>query len=249
MVSLLGQDALSIHEVLAIQGVLEGQWREALVEKDWEALFDIATTGAGVVTGMGTAFRGEEFGLCRLGATRESSEKGSKHSTDPHLAVAFYGKLKCSTGGRRMYVLPLALESESGILYKRWLYRLFFVYNHLGVKEGPLFRKSADSSESATIRDLDVGFHQVLKRVQEEKPDLIPPDIDVTRKYSVYRSLRRGAQSQAVNKNTPEATRNLIGRWKQQERAGLKDASLPMPEHYSDVRVLLPAFIVYSRRQ
>jgi len=51
--------ALSIHEVLTIQGVLEGQWREALVEKDWEALFDIATTGAVVVTGMGTAFRGE----------------------------------------------------------------------------------------------------------------------------------------------------------------------------------------------
>jgi len=105
------------------------------------------------------------------------------------------------------------------------------------------------ATEPATISELDELFHDALEALSVRRPDLITPGTDISYWFSIYRSLRRGAQSQAINQGTRQDIRNLIARWRAEENAGYKDASLPMPEHYTDLVVALPAFIRYSEQQ
>jgi hypothetical protein len=53
-------------------------------------------------------------------------------------------------------------------------------------------------------------IHKALKIVQLEKPDLIPPETDVTVMYGVFRSLRRGSLSRATEEGLKGTDLDMI---------------------------------------
>lgn len=240
--------AVTMPQMIFLQGLLEERWTAANLAKDEVALFECASLGSLLVVGFGTAFRGEEFGLVRLRSTRENTAKGLNQRTTPHAVVGFAGRLKGISGPPRNYTLPLAIKSDSGVLYKIWLLRLLGLYSRHGVEDGPLFRTHWNSKNAATISQLDVPFRNALKDMQEARPDLLSSDVDVDVWYSVFRSLRRAAHTQAVNQNTPKATRELIARWNTVEKAKNRAPSLGMPEHYIDLLAALGAYLIYSQK-
>jgi hypothetical protein len=85
------------------------------------------------------------------------------------------------------------------------------------MESGLLFRvwagKRGNKTKRATIADLDVEFHKLLRRVQKKCPSLIPDSVDIGEEYSVYRALRRGATSQAQNVVIPKEVIEANNRW------------------------------------
>jgi hypothetical protein len=141
--------------------------------------------------------------------------------------------------------LPIPFVSNSGIQYERWFCRSFSLYGAAGVAHGPLFRTSVSSPDAATTCELDVLLQEALESVRFRRRDLF--DGDGVENISFYRSMRSGAHSQARNRKTPEDYRNLIARWRTEDRAGQKDPSLAMPEHYTDVAAAVEAMIFYPQ--
>lgn len=240
--------AITMPQMLYLQEMMEQKWHVANRAADAKAVFECATLGALLCVGFGTAFRGEEFGLCKVHSTRTHSAQGLAQEKDKHVVVGFTGRLKGLKGPPKNYTLPLALTSDSGIEYRRWLIRLLGVYEGHGVTQGALFRKHWTSKNAATISQLDALFRDALKLMQRSRPDLLSQDVEVDVWYSTYRSLRRAAHTQAVNMNIPKATRELIARWNTVENARNRDPTLGMPEHYVDLLAALVTFLVYSQK-
>ena len=95
--------------------------------------------------------------------------------------------------------MPLVAVTASEIINGLWSGRVIDLYDAAGIVRGPVFRVStkAGSSRRAKISELDPLFHDVLRRVQVLRPDLILRDTDVAVDFSMQRSLRRGSNTQA----------------------------------------------------
>jgi hypothetical protein len=93
---------------------------------------------------------------------------------------------------------------------------------------------------------LDPYFHAILGKVQERYPETIPPNVEVMTEFSLRRSLRRGATSQARNQKVPEAVINANNRWRAWEKAKGSAPGGSMLETYTDARANLPARLEFS---
>ena len=85
--------------------------------------------------------------------------------------------------------IVLAPCTKSGVNNQVWMYCLLGIYQESCIAKGPLFRATVNDQRLATIKELDILFHQYLVMVQEQRPDLISPSINVWKDYSVRRSL------------------------------------------------------------
>lgn len=68
-----------------------------------------------------------------------------------------------------------------------------------------MFQKRVGIDRRARVRmgELDPMFHLALRRVQALRPEVLPNSVDVEEEFSVSRSIRRGATSQALNRKLP----------------------------------------------
>jgi hypothetical protein len=238
--------ALSIDELLAFQGILEHAWRQAWHAKDKTLLFEIATIGTVVTSGFGAALRGEELGHLRLNGTLTLTQRGLQHPRKPHVLLSLQGRFK-NVVGRRKHQIPLVPVTKSGISIKLWLLRLLFCYQEEGVNSGPLFRNTINTPLPAKVKELDVMFQKYLLMVQDSFPNLIPSTIDVSEVYSLARSLRRGSTAQARNQGVHRDIVMLNNRWRSDEASrGYSGVPHGIMELYTDVVVAIEALLRYS---
>ncbi len=103
-----------------------------------------------------------------------------------------------------------------------------------GIVSGPLFRtRDGQHIKTNTLEPL---FFDLLEQVQSNRPDLIPENIEVTEDYGTFRSFRRGSDSEAKNQGLPPDVIDDNNRWRKFDRVGASQPSLPMRDHYTDVR-------------
>ena len=114
-----------------------------------------------------------------------------------------------------------------------------------GVRSGPLFQNLTGGM--IEMAQLDALMHQHLMEIQAQRPDLIAEDIVVMEEYSIHRSFRRGSTTQARNKGVSEADINTANQWRNHERAGGRRPGSTMMEHYSQIQMLVPTLVRYSR--
>jgi hypothetical protein len=116
--------------------------------------------------------------------------------------------------------------------------------------EGPAFIDTTTGSQPSSM-DMNDLFMEVLVDIYESHRPLFGVDIyspaDVVEKYHVYRSFRRGSESQAVAKRVDESDRYVVNRWKKKEAAGTKKANLPIDRHYVDISLVKDAFFRYTQ--
>ena len=98
-----------------------------------------------------------------------------------------------------------------------------------------------------TVAKMNVGFHELLRRVQQRRPDLIKPDVDVEEEYSVRRSLRRGSNTQSLNVTGDTALAEAMCRWRKVERARGKQPAYTIIETYTECRLAMNYLLKYYR--
>ena len=112
-----------------------------------------------------------------------------------HVVVPLMGRFKNETGERNL-VLVLTNETSGGLQIRKWVDRFsaLLELEDKGLKTGP-----AVCSERGLVLSqacLNDELHSVMSIVQLISA-LIPSDLSVAEKFSIYRSFRRGATSRA----------------------------------------------------
>ena len=130
-----------------------------------------------------------------------------------------------------------------------WHRRVLETHLILGRSFGPAFinRFGVQSSSS----DMNELFHEALLDLFEEHRDLFPPNIrdpdEVTDRYDVGRSFRRGSESRAASRKVDPSDNYIVNRWKKKERAGHSRPSQPINQHYTDISLCLDSFLRYTQ--
>jgi hypothetical protein len=107
-----------------------------------------------------------------LGTIRKYLAEGKRHPTHPHVVVALVGRFKGETG-ERCHLIPLPLETNSGIPDGKWVETLINIQASEGRTQGSaLCDGKGDISRS---QDYDQMFLETLEQVQEWCPELFLP--------------------------------------------------------------------------
>jgi hypothetical protein len=87
----------------------------------------------------------------------------------------------------------------------------------------------------------------VMAKLQIAHPVLISKDVEVGQKFKVYRSFRRGATTQAKERDVGETTIEMNNRWR---KVQLKQGSLPklpMTQLYVEITQALTSKLRFSK--
>jgi hypothetical protein len=86
-----------------------------------------------------------------------------------------------------------------------------------------------------------------LQMIQDGHPELIPRDVQVLEEYGISRSFRQGATWEAWARGIYPDVIDLTNRWRNFESAQGRRPRLSMRDHYSDIRLLIPALVQFSQ--
>ena len=237
--------AVTVEEVLAGLQILEEEWQSGAKGLRKQ---EVALTGALVVVGFTAALRGEEISQIDVGLMRKYWEEGLNYQRRPHVPLALAGRFKQTNGTFRIYIHPLADKTGSGVEVWLWLERAIRCLHEAKITTGPMFRivKKKGQIKRASVGDLDVLFHALWKRVQHRFPQLIVETTKIEEVYSVRRSLRRGATTEAQNRTIPRDVIEMNNRWKKHLRGRGVLPSMTMVERYSDAKASVEALVKFS---
>jgi hypothetical protein len=65
--------------------------------------------------------------------------------------------------------------------------------------------------------------------------------------FSLWRSGRRGATTEAHNQGVPQSIIDLMGRWRTRERAKGAEPGLPMRQVYTQVKSATQAMLLFAK--
>jgi hypothetical protein len=192
--------------------------------------------------GFSGAIRGEEIPKFDLGTTREHLDESMLHPQHPHVTITLKGRVKGETR-TRCHLFLVDMKTDSGIENAKWL------YERKGIVKGPLIRTLKNGKlVKSRITDHDPRYHDFLRRVQMRAPDVLNPKVKVEDEASLFRSGRKGSVAQARNMRIPKDVIDSNNRWRKVERAGGRQITVRMMEHYSDVQAMIKALLGYSSR-
>jgi hypothetical protein len=244
---------LTMREALACQRILEDDWQ--VFENDPVRRLKTVVAGVTIVGGLGGGLRGQEIIRVDLGVIRKHWKEACSHPDESHIPLGMVGRFK-SQVVEKIYVQPLANESVSGLGYRLWMFWAIVSYAKFGITQGPMFRvtiklkaggANAAAFKRAKVGDLDNIFHPVLIRAKGSFPEVIRLEVNVEEEYSVSRSLKRGATSQARNKEIPADVIEANNCWRKVERARGSTPHMALLERYADARAVTPLLVRFSR--
>jgi hypothetical protein len=178
-----------------------------------------------------------------LGGLIKYLEAGSGHLECPHVIVAVLGRLKGETG-ERYHMMVMARESRSGIVGGIWADQAVEVNQSIDHDKGWVFTKGR--ARQAKIANFEDEFINRLEGLRTVRPGLFEPRIDILAAYSLFRSLRRGLNTEAIRNKLEATIMDMNNRWRKFERARGRMPSLSMQQHYTQMQGVLVALWAYS---
>ena len=225
--------------------ILEEQWDFFKDNKDSIGKRKTALMGCMLVAGYYGALRGEEVNRVDLGGMNQYWKEGSSQIEEKrHVPLTLMGRFKQITG-IKFYTQPLAWSTKGGRCLATWFLRARECYAEDNIVSGPMFRNEAKKSKMS-VAEMDIGFHALLRLVQNRCPNLIADSVKVEDDYSMKRSLRRGATAEAQNAQIPTDVIQANNRWRKFSRAKGMTPGMSMMERYSDARASVPTLILFS---
>lgn len=241
----MGQDvrqdwAIPLAAMHGLMNLLEEEWLESddLVHQEI-----IASVGAYSVIAFCGSFRGPEVFLTDLHGLRKYLTETKELGRD-HVIIPLLGRFKGEMNSR-YHLAPLASITDSGLKVQLWVERLVQVREREGRQCGPAFCNRV--GQIASSHTYEAYIMERLQVVQSLNPAAIPPDVDVLEQFGLSRSFRRGATSVARVRGVDDKLVDLINRWRKFEGARGRRPALPMHEHYSDISILIPELIKFSK--
>jgi hypothetical protein len=218
------------------------------VEQDWGCCdpterYHISREAAFYLIAFCGALKGEEVPMANLTSILKYWEAGGLARL-PHVTIALLGRFKGEMW-EQYHKLPLAATTNSGLQVWLWVGRLLNEYQLMGIHNGPLFRDPKGQPLRASA--MEDAFFNRLEQTQTNRLDLIPQDLIVSEEFGIYRSFRRGATSEAVNRKVKPSVIESNNRWCKVERASGKQVRLAMREHYTDPSMILDHFLIFSQ--
>jgi hypothetical protein len=139
----------------------------------------------------------------------------------------------------------MARETNSGIVGGIWADRVVECNLANNRQNGYVFTKGR--ARQAKIGDFEDEFINRLESLRLVRPGLFEPGIDIAVAYSLFRSLRRGSNTEAVRNKVAESTIDMNNRWRKFERARGRMPTLSMQQHYTQMQGVMAALWSYSR--
>jgi len=177
------------------------------------------------------------FGLHKYGRTDLKTAGGKDY-----VIVPLLGRFKNELG-EQYHLTPLIAETASGLKIRLWIKRFLDVCSRNGRTRGAAF--VAPRGEPS-YQWFEREILERLQGIQQSFPDLIAEDVQVLEEYGLSRSFRRGATSEARARGIDRDDVDLTNRWRSFEGAKGKRPRMAMRDHYSDIRLLIPALIRFS---
>ena len=233
--------AVTADIMRALLGTLNEEWEDAATDLARTKITEMAFV---LVSGYCCGLRGEEIVKADLAGFLKYLVVGKQDAEHPHVIVPLIGRIKGETG-ERYHMCVLARETVSGIQAGTWADRLATVNTRSNKVRGPLFRNK--KGLRAKIGDFEGEFLERMIRLKMSRPGLFDPGVDVAESYSLFRSLRRGSTTEAVKNRVGQDIIELNNRWRKFDRARGMKPSLGMKDHYTEVKLVLPALWQYSR--
>ncbi|KAL7571151.1 hypothetical protein ACA910_014753 [Epithemia clementina (nom. ined.)] len=97
------------------------------------------------------------------------------------------------------------------------------------------------------VSQLDALFHEVLKHLQHQHPNILHSDIKEEEEYSIQQSLRCGTTTEAQNWKIPQLVIEINNQWKKDTRSRGVLPSMSMIEWYSNAKASVEAEIKFSK--
>jgi hypothetical protein len=226
--------------IRALDVISEEEWETSQHEEEKE---EIETLMAMVILTFCAALRGEEVGLVSITGLLTFWEETTKAERLPHILVTLHGKFK-GESGVRWHCIPIALKTRSGLPVGKWLARLVKrrVFEQ-GISKGWLFRNEDGSRRK--FGAYDPKLLELLEKVKTHFPKEIHKVVEVE-DFSLWRSGRRGAITEAANQKVDQHIIDLMGRWRQREAAKGTEPGLPMRQVYTQMKSVFPAMLAFS---
>jgi hypothetical protein len=164
----------------------------------------------------------------------------------PHAVLPMYGSFKGDQGIPRCFLFRLTCKSNSGLDIKTWIERLM----PLEAKSRNIYLFSNRNGSKETGRVYEPYLFAKLKEIQREDIGLVPKSLNVEDSFGISRSFRRGSATAALNAPNSECNAediNRNNRWRSEDKAGTKKASLNMLQLYTDTLLSLKADLKFSQ--
>jgi len=87
-------------------------------------------------------------------------------------------------------------------------------------------------------------FYKVLEEVQEARPDLVKPEVEVRELFGILRALRRSATAHAANMRIPKDIVEAINQWRREKNSDVP--ALDMQGVYARLDFIKPAALMHS---
>jgi hypothetical protein len=230
--------AITLSALHGLMDVLEQEWTEA---SNLRAKGLLAGIGAYSLIAFCGSFRGNEVFLTDLHGLSKYCEE---LQGEDHVIVPLLGRFKGEMHAR-YHLAPLAAQTNSGLKVRCWIERLVEIRQQEGRLHGPAFCDR--TGEIAEAYEYESAIISRLLVVQEKSPELIGPEVNLTEEFGISRSFRRGSTSTARVRGIDDRQVELINRWRKFEQARGRRPALPMREHYSDIKILIPELVRYSQ--
>jgi len=232
--------AVSLLVMHALMAQFDTEWRSTV---DPHHQLHISSLAAYSVICFCGSFRGPEVFLVDLFGLRKYLSTPRHASELAYVIIPLLGKLK-NEYGERYHLTPLSSTTSSGLQVELWVRRLVQGQAHFQRFQGPAF--CTRSGSPAFTKDFELDILDRLHIIQQQHPELIPPDVQVYEEYGLSRSFRRGSTSEARSRGVQDSDVNLINRWRTFDNSQGRRPRLSMADHYSDIRLLIPALLRYS---
>jgi hypothetical protein len=220
------------------------------LSRDWQCLLSpparhlVASLGAFICIAFCGSFRGNEVFLTDASGLRTYLLTPPDDRLPYHVIIPLLGRFKNELG-TRYHLTPLAGRTSSGIDVHLWITRLVQALTDANHLHGPAFCDALGQMASPQLYETELLDR--LQTVQAQDPALIGADIIVHEAYGLSRSFRRGATSEARARGVSPDDIDLTNRWRTFEHAKGRRPRQAMRDHYSDIRLLIPALLRFSQ--
>ena len=225
--------------VLALDKVCEIKWRWA---KDVKEKSDVEDLMSFVLMEFCADLRGEEVPLLSLKGLLTFWEDTLSANT-PYIMLTLHGRFKGETG-LRWHCIPIPVKTKSALPIFKWIGRA--VHRRVNIENrhiGWFF--ADDQGKRRKMSYYKPMLQDHLMSVQDNIEGVIPNSIDVEG-FSLWRSGRSGAHTEATNNNVPENVIKTMGRWRVKELARGTNPALPMNQVYLRVSNAFPTLLAFA---
>lgn len=186
--------------------------------------------------------------LLKRGSSEDSTLIGKR---TPHIVIPLKGRFK-QEKGEKCHLVPLANISKTGIPIRKCIELLVKSRQDLsgGINfdnEAAFNSRSGDKLRFSEMNCIILDCLEAVQASDEEENKLGLKDTDVREDYSINRSFKRGSATHAQNQGLSAHVIEVQGRWRKFEMARGRKPKLAMIEHYSDIELLIPTLVQYSK--